>query len=107
MEFYIRVPPCAPANEIASFVNQCEDTGFTGIGFLDSPLLLRELFVTMTVAAQNTSNIRLATAVTNPSTRHASVTASAAKTIEEIAPGSLLLEAPEERLHREASDGSS
>jgi len=87
VEFYIRVPPCAPANEIASFVSQCEDAGFTGIGFLDSPLLLRELFVTMTAAAQSTSSIRLATAVTNPSTRHASVTASAAKTIEEIAPG--------------------
>ena len=87
VQFYLRIPPCAPADRIASFVRECEDAGFAGVGILDSPILLRELFVTMTAAALATSRIRLATAVTNPATRHASVLASAAKAVEELAPG--------------------
>lgn len=86
VQFYLRIPPCAPADQIAAFVRECEDAGFAGVGILDSPLLLRELFVTMTAAALATSRIRLATAVTNPATRHASVLASAAKAVEELAP---------------------
>ena len=69
VQFYLRIPPCAPADQIAAFVRECEDAGFAGVGILDSPLLLRELFVTMTAAALATSRIRLATAVTNPATR--------------------------------------
>ena len=66
VQFYLRIPPCAPADQIAAFVRECEDAGFAGVGILDSPLLLRELFVTMTAAALATSRIRLATAVTQP-----------------------------------------
>ena len=87
VQFYLRIPPCAPADQIASFVRECEDAGFAGVGILDSPMLLRELFVTMTASALATSRIRLATAVTNPATRHVSVLASAAKAVEELAPG--------------------
>ena len=87
VQFYLRIPPCAPADRIASFVCECEEAGFTGVGILDSPMLLRELFVTMAASALATSRIRLATAVTNPATRHASVLASAAKAVEELAPG--------------------
>lgn len=91
MQFYLRIPPCAPVDQIASFIGDCEDAGFDGAGLLDSPLLLRELFVTMTAAALATSRIRLATAVTNPVTRHASVLASAINAVEEIAPGRIEL----------------
>lgn len=83
----LRVPPCAPANEVADFVRQCEDAGFNGVGMLDSQLLERDVFVSMALAAQATSNIRIASAVTNPVTRHASVLASAIKTVAELAPG--------------------
>jgi 5,10-methylenetetrahydromethanopterin reductase len=50
-------------------------------------LLERDVFVVMALAAQATSRIRLASAVTNPVTRHLSVLASAAKSVAELAPG--------------------
>ena len=83
----LRVPPCGPVTEVADFVKQCEDAGFDGVGMLDSQLLERDIFVSMAVAAQATERIRISAAVLNPVTRHISVTASAAKTVAEIAPG--------------------
>jgi len=83
----LRVPPCGPANEVADFVRQCEDAGFDGVGMLDSQLLERDIFVSMALAAQATEKIRISAAVLNPVTRHISVTASAAKTVAELAPG--------------------
>ncbi|MCH2518615.1 MAG: LLM class flavin-dependent oxidoreductase [Dehalococcoidia bacterium] len=83
----LRVPPCGPATEVADFVKQCEDAGFDGVGMLDSQLLERDIFVSMALAAQATEKIRISAAVLNPVTRHISVTASAAKTVAELAPG--------------------
>ena len=83
----LRVPPCAPADQVAAFVRQCEDAGFSGVGLLDSQMLERDVFVSMALAAQATSRIRIASAVTNPVTRHVTVLASAAKTVAELAPG--------------------
>ena len=83
----LRVPPCAPVSEVAKFVGLCEEAGFDGVGILDSQMLERDVFVSMAVAAQATSRIRLASAVLNPMTRHLSVIASAAKTVSELAPG--------------------
>lgn len=83
----LRIPPCGPVTEVADFVKQCEDAGFDGVGMLDSQLLERDIFVSMAVAAQATERIRISAAVLNPVTRHISVTASAAKTVAEIAPG--------------------
>ena len=82
----LRVPPCAPATDVAKFVRQCEEAGFDGVGILDSQMLERDVFVNMAFAVQATSRIRVASAVTNPVTRHLSVLASAAKTVAELAP---------------------
>ena len=83
----LRVPPCGPATQVAEFVGQCEEAGFDGVGILDSQMLERDVFVSMALAAQATTRIRLVSAVTNPVTRHLSVIASAAKTVAELAPG--------------------
>ena len=82
----LRVPPCAPATEVAAFIGQCEEAGFDGVGILDSQMLERDVFVSMAMAVQATSRIRVASAVINPVTRHLSVLASAAKTVAELAP---------------------
>ena len=87
LQLDLRVPPCAPVDEVAAFVRQCEEAGFSGVGILDSQMLERDVFVSMALAAQATSRIRIASAVTNPVTRHLSVLASAAKTVAELAPG--------------------
>ena len=83
----LRVPPCAPAYEVAQFIASCEEAGFDGVGVLDSQMLERDVFVSMALAAQATSQIRIASAVLNPVTRHLSVAASAMKTVAELAPG--------------------
>ena len=87
IKFDLRVPPCAPVTEVANFVRRCEEAGFDGVGLLDSQLLERDVFVSMALAVQATSSIRVASAVINPVTRHVSVLASAAKTVAELAPG--------------------
>ena len=83
----LRVPPCKPVPEVTAFVKECEDAGFDGVGMLDSQMLERDVFVAMAHALLNTTTIQVASAVTNPVTRHPSVLASAAQTVSEIAPG--------------------
>jgi 5,10-methylenetetrahydromethanopterin reductase len=83
----LRVPPCKPVPEVTAFVQDCEEAGFDGVGMLDSQMLERDVFVSMAHALLNTSTIQVASAVTNPVTRHPSVLASAAQTVSEIAPG--------------------
>ena len=87
----LRVPPCRPAPIVADFVQQCETAGFHGVGILDSQLLERDCFVSMAAAVQATRQIQVASAVTNPVTRHPSVVASAAQTVAELAPGRVQL----------------
>ena len=86
MKIDLRVPPCAPVTQVADFVRQCEDAGFNGVGILDSQMLERDVFVSMALAVEATSRIRVASAVTNPVTRHVSVLASSLKTVAELAP---------------------
>ena len=86
IEIDLRVPSCGPVTEVAEFVQRCEAAGFDGVGLLDSQMLERDVFVSMALAAQATERIRISAAVLNPVTRHLSVTASAAKTVAEIAP---------------------
>ena len=83
----LRVPPCKPVPEVTAFVQKCEDAGFDGVGMLDSQMLERDVFVAMAHALLNTKTINVASAVTNPVTRHPSVLASAAQTVSEVAPG--------------------
>ena len=87
MQIDLRVPPCKPVPVVADFIRQCEEAGFDGVGLLDSQLLERDVFVSMAAALQATNHIRVASAVTNPVTRHPSVLASAAQTVSEISPG--------------------
>ena len=89
MEIVLRVPGCAPANETAAFLKRVEAAGFDGVGIPDTQLIMRDVYVTLALAAQQTSHITLFTAVTNPTTRHVSVLASLIQTVEELAPGRL------------------
>ncbi len=58
----LRVPPCTPVSEVAQFVSKCEEAGFDGVGILDSQMLERDVFVSMAMAAQATSRIRISSA---------------------------------------------
>jgi 5,10-methylenetetrahydromethanopterin reductase len=61
---------------------QAEAEGWDGIGLVDSQNLAGDPFVSLAVAAQATERLRLATAVTNPVTRHPAVMATAIATVQ-------------------------
>lgn len=83
----IRVPACRPVDEVAEFLQQIERAGFAFAGLLDSQLVTRDVFTTMTAAALTTSQLGLWASVVNPVTRHVSVLAGASASVAEIAPG--------------------
>ncbi|HKI99467.1 MAG TPA: LLM class flavin-dependent oxidoreductase [bacterium] len=87
----IRVPVGLPVRETADFIAECEAAGFAGVGVHDHQHAGRDVFVTLAVAAERTSRIALYPATTNPVTRHPTVLASVAHTLEEIAPGRVML----------------
>jgi len=89
--FGLRIPPCRSAGEVAEFVARAEDGGFDIAWLPDSQFLWRDVWATLALAARETSRIKLGTCVTNVETRHASVTASAAATLDELAPGRVIL----------------
>lgn len=83
----LRVPGTDPMPELIDLIQRIEAAGFDGVGVLDSQLLCRDTFVTLGLAATQTSRLQLFPAVTNPFTRHVSVLAGAMETLEELAPG--------------------
>jgi 5,10-methylenetetrahydromethanopterin reductase len=87
MRVVIRVSPFAPVSEVVEFTRRCEDAGFDGVGYLDSQMINRDVFVTLGQAAVQTKHVSLISAVTNPVTRHVSTLASAAATVDDLAPG--------------------
>ena len=78
-----------PSNhaEVVEWVQAAEALGYHRIGIADSPALYREIWVSLTHVALNTSHLPFGTWVTNPVTRHPVVTASAASALDEIGPG--------------------
>lgn len=72
-------------------VQLAEALGFESVWVIDSQLICREIFVTLAACLARTSRIALATGVTQPRTRHVSVTASALATLDEMHPGRVLV----------------
>jgi 5,10-methylenetetrahydromethanopterin reductase len=83
----LRIPGTSPLPELVNLIQAVEDAGFDGAGILDSQLLCRDAFITLALAASQTSRMTLFPAVTNPFTRHVSVLASGLQSAEELAPG--------------------
>jgi 5,10-methylenetetrahydromethanopterin reductase len=89
--FGLRIPPCRPVSEVADFVVRAEHAGFDIAWIPDSQFLWRDVWASLALGARDTSTIRLGTCVTNLETRHPSVTAAAAATLDELAPGRVIL----------------
>lgn len=70
---------------------EAEQAGFELLGVADSQSVFREMYVALTLAALNTSRVRLGPLVTNPLTRHLVVTASAVSSIDEVSGGRAVL----------------
>src|SRR5262249_49424666 len=79
------------AMDSLGWVRVAEETGFAIAGIADSQSLYRDVYVVEALVAANTRTIRFGSRVINPMTRHPAVAASAAATIEELAPGRTII----------------
>ncbi|MFI5400987.1 MAG: LLM class flavin-dependent oxidoreductase [SAR324 cluster bacterium] len=91
MKIDIRVPVGLPVRETADFIAGCEAAGFSGVGVHDHQHAGRDVYLTLALAVERTSTLTLYPATSNPLTRHPGVLASLAHSLEEIAPGRVLL----------------
>src|SRR6516162_2179921 len=79
------------AKDAVEWVKVAEATGFDIAGIADSQSLYRDVYAVEALVAVNTKTIRFGSRVINPITRHPAVAASAAATIEELAPGRTII----------------
>jgi 5,10-methylenetetrahydromethanopterin reductase len=91
VKFDLGILATQPAPEIVKQVQLAEALGFETVWMTDTHLLCRELWVTLTACVLGTKRIKLGPGVTVPHSRHASVTASAILTLDELAPGRIVL----------------
>jgi 5,10-methylenetetrahydromethanopterin reductase len=87
----LRVPVGRPLPGVVDFIARCEDAGFDGVGVHDHPHSGRDVYVTLALAAARTQRLRLFPATSSPIVRHPLLLASAAHSLEEIAPGRVRL----------------
>jgi 5,10-methylenetetrahydromethanopterin reductase len=80
-----------PLRRVGDVARTAEEQGFDAAWIIDSQVAMKDVHVALTVAALATSTIRLGTGVTNPLTRHITVTANAIAAIDEVSGGRALL----------------
>ncbi|MFQ5814471.1 MAG: LLM class flavin-dependent oxidoreductase [Anaerolineae bacterium] len=83
-----RREPLPRVGEIARVV---EDYGFSAFFIQDNPLMTKDPYMALTVAALNTSRLRLGPAVSNPLIRHPSVIANSIFTLDHLSEGRAVL----------------
>ena len=91
MKFDVGIVNNQPVPTIVKQAQLAESLGYETVWITDSHLICRELWVTLAACALGTTRIKLGTGVTVPHTRHWSVAASAIASLEELAPGRVLL----------------
>ncbi|MBS37064.1 MAG: hypothetical protein CMO26_14210 [Thiotrichales bacterium] len=74
-------------HDMTNIAAACEESGLHAIAVADSPLVGRELYVASAACLQATETLTVMSAVTNPLTRHPSVTAAAVRSLCDISPG--------------------
>src|SRR5918995_5098050 len=87
MKVDLRVPVGRPLSEVADVIARAEDAGFDGVGVHDHPHSGRDVYMALALAARQTRSLTLYPATSSPAVRHPVLLASAAQSLEEIAPG--------------------
>jgi 5,10-methylenetetrahydromethanopterin reductase len=88
---HVGLLPNRPVAEIAELAEAAEDRGFAGVWIADSQSIFRDAFCALTVCAERTRRLKLATGVTNPVTRHPAVVAGSFATLDELSGGRAVL----------------
>lgn len=91
MKFDVGIVNNQPVATVVRQAQLAESLGYETVWITDSHLVCRELWVTLAACALGTTRIKLGPGVTVPHTRHWSVAASAIATLEEMAPGRIVL----------------
>jgi 5,10-methylenetetrahydromethanopterin reductase len=91
LRLHVGALPNRPITEIADLAELAEDLGFAGIWVADSQSIFRDAFAALTLSAARTQALSLATAVTNPVTRHPATIACSFATIDELSGGRAIL----------------
>ena len=91
VRFGVNFMPTGPPDEVVRWARLVEELGYEVLGISDSQSICRDVYVTLALCAVNTRRIRFGPRVVTPVTRHPAVAASAAATLEDLAPGRTLL----------------
>ena len=91
MQFGVTFVPDPPCSRFVELVQLAEANGFDHAWTYDSHVLFPDAYPFLTVAATQTSTIRLGHCVTNPGTREPTVTASLYATLQGISGGRMAL----------------
>ena len=87
----IRVPLGRPIPELADFAVQCEQAGLDGVGVPDHHHTGRDAYLTLAAIAMATSRMTVFPATSNVVTRHPLVLDSLINSLDELAPGRVML----------------
>jgi 5,10-methylenetetrahydromethanopterin reductase len=91
VEIGLNLLPTISARQTADWARLAEDLGFDFVGITDGQMIWRDVYVALTLAAAMTKRIRMGPWVTNPTTRHPTVTANAICTLDEVSEGRAFL----------------
>jgi 5,10-methylenetetrahydromethanopterin reductase len=80
-----------PVRRAVEIIKQADQLNVDCAWLLDSQLLLKDPYVVMALAVEATERIKLGTGVTNPLTRHLTVTANVVSTLRSLSEGRILL----------------
>src|SRR5262245_11925562 len=91
VRFGINFMPTARPQETVEWARTAAGCGFELLGISCSQPLCRDVYIPLALCAASTERIRLGPRVITPITRHPAVAASAAATLEDLAPGRTML----------------
>ncbi len=89
--FHIGILPNRPLADFVGWVARAEAMGFRGIWVADSQSVFRDAYMALTLFADRTESMELATGVTNVITRHPAVLAHSFATLDEYSGGRAVL----------------
>jgi 5,10-methylenetetrahydromethanopterin reductase len=91
VEYGVWLQPTGSVRELAEQARLCEELGFSFVGVTDGQMIWRDVYVALAAAALATRRVRLGPWVTNPITRHPTVTANAICTLDDLSDGRAFL----------------
>jgi len=91
VSFHIGILPNRPVADFVDWIARADELGYCGVWVADSQSVFRDCFMALTLFAQKTKNMELATGVTNIVTRHPAVLAHSFATLDELSGGRAVL----------------